>query len=133
FPTVIGWTTAFVRGLTRDTVSPSALVTQYAPSPAATAVGVAPTPVSATRRPECASTTASESLATDTTEWPLLRPNTKSGITTAAAAITPVSAARRTARCFHARRSTTCTAGSCTGSTTDVVRTDACGASRSAR
>src|SRR5262245_7546684 len=62
-PTGIVSTTAVVPGSIRDTACPSALVTQYAPSPAATAVGVAPTLVAATRRPERASTTPSESAA----------------------------------------------------------------------
>src|SRR5882724_147226 len=73
-PTGIVSTTAVVPGSIRDTVWRSALVTQYAPSPAATAVGVAPTAVAATRRPERASTAASESPAAETAAWPSLRP-----------------------------------------------------------
>src|SRR5258707_46679 len=70
-PTGIVSTTAVVPESIRDTVWRSALVTQYAPSPAATAVGVAPTAVAATRRPERASTTPSESSAAETAARPL--------------------------------------------------------------
>src|SRR4051812_5610224 len=70
-PTGIVSTTAVVPESIRDTVSRSALVTQYASAPAATAVGVAPTRVFATRRPERASTTPSESPAAETAARPL--------------------------------------------------------------
>src|SRR3954447_16018249 len=77
-PTGIVSTTAAVPGLIRDTVLPPAFVTQYAPSPAATAVGTAPTPTSATRRPERASRTPSELSTAETAALPSLppRPNT---------------------------------------------------------
>ena len=144
--------TVFVAGLIRDTAPRSDIATQIDPAPAAIASGEADSGIAAKMCPvdaETAPTAFPPSAPSSCVARDPPLENANSGTATAAA-ITPVSAERRTARRFRDRRSTTCSAwsgrasvwtressdlpGSTDGSTTGgVARADVCGASRSAR
>ena len=143
--------TVFVAGSIRDTAPRSDIATQIDPAPAAIASGEADSGIAAKICPvdvETAPTAFPPSLPSSCFARDPPLENANSGTATAAA-ITPMSAERRTARRFHDGRSVTFFArsagssvwtcessdlpGSTVGSATGVVRTGVCGASRSAR